>query len=174
MRIHIEWLVFCAPTPRRSWAYRTRGCRRRAWLLATLPVFTAGVAAQQHAPNEHELRSMYCVEVIRADIELQHHLISASDEAANNAATPELRQQWINTSSELLQELARLEATLYRLQTYMLPRIQTLDSSALVSAIRQGDADSQACSASCSDNALLNSVNACKNPAWLPSVAAAP
>jgi len=175
MRIHIEWISPGVPTSRRSYGYRTSRRACRAWLLALLPVFTAaGIAAQEYAPNERELRSMYCIEVIRAEIDLQHHLISVSDDAANGATTPELRQQWINTSSELLQGLAKLESTLYRLQVYLLPRIQALDSSALASAIRQGDSDSEACSVSCSDSALLDRVTACKNPTWLPSAAAGP
>lgn len=44
---------------------------------------------------------MYCVEVIRAEIDLQQHMISASVDAAGRATTPELRQQWIDTSAEL-------------------------------------------------------------------------
>ena len=70
---------------------------------------------------------MYCVEVLRVEIDLQRHLISASDAAAASAVTPDLRQQWIDTSAELLQGLAKLEVVRYRLQVYMLPRIRTLD-----------------------------------------------
>jgi hypothetical protein len=113
-------------------------------VLSTLSVFGTGVAAQQPVPGADEMHSMYCVEVIRAEIDLQHHMISASDDAAGNAVTPQLRQQWIDTSSELLQGLARLELLRYRLQSYMLPRMQALDAFALAAAIRQGDADFEA------------------------------
>jgi hypothetical protein len=119
-------------------------------------------------------------------------LISASDAAAASAITPELRQQWIDTSAELLQGLAKLEVVRYRLQTYMLPRISALDSFALATAMRQGDADFQAtrvvadrcaadcastqttnqqpvvCSDSCGDSATLTRVSACDKPTWLP------
>ncbi len=163
----------------------------RALLLSALSV-TAGAAAQPQAPSEDELRSMYCVEVIRAEIELQRHLISASDAAASSATTPALRQQWIDTTAELLQGLAKLEAVRYRLQAYMLPRIAALDSFALAAAMRQGDGDLQesraaadrcaaectaslamnqqpvACSASCSDTALLRRIRGCEKPTWLP------
>jgi hypothetical protein len=163
----------------------------RSFLLSALSV-TAGVAAQPQAPSEDELRSMYCVEVIRAEIGLQRHLISASDAAAGSATTPALRQPWIDTSAELLQGLAKLEVVRYRLQAYMLPRIPALDSSALAAAMRQGDGDleesraaadrcaaectaSQAmnqqpvlCSASCSDAALLRRISDCEKPTWLP------
>jgi hypothetical protein len=161
-----------------------------ALLLSALSVST-GVAAQQQAPSGDELRSMYCVEVLRAEIDLQRHLISASDAAAASAITPELRQQWIDTSAELLQGLAKLEVVRYRLQAYMLPRIRALDSSALATAMRQGDSDFQdsrliadhcaaecnpgqtsnqqafVCSASCGDKALLSRVSACEKPTWL-------
>jgi hypothetical protein len=161
-----------------------------ALLLSALSI-SNGVCAQQQAPSNDELRSMYCVEVIREEIELQRHLISASDAAAAGAITPAVRQQWIDTSAELLQGLAKLEAARYRLQTYMLPRIPALDSFALATAMRQGNADFQqsktvadrcaadctsdqatnqqpvVCSASCGDKATLSRVSSCDKPTWL-------
>ena len=159
-------------------------------LWCALSALTTNAWAQQ-PPSENELRSIYCVEVVRAEIGLQHGLISASDEAASTATTPALRQQWIDTTAELLQGLAKLEGVLNRLQSYMLPRMHTLDAYALATAIRQGDTDveesraiadrcatvcnvlhamdeRQACSASCSDNVLLTRVSACLHPSWLP------
>jgi hypothetical protein len=161
-------------------------------LLVSAVSISTGVGAQQRAPSNDELRSMYCVEVLRAEIDLQRHLISASDAAAGGAITPALRQQWIDTSAELLQGLAKLEVVRYRLQTYMLPRISALDSFALATAMRQGDADFQesravadrcaadcasaqatnqqpvVCGASCGDRATLTRVSACDKPTWLP------
>ncbi len=134
---------------------------------------------------------MYCVEVIRAEIELQRHLISAADAAAA-AASPDTRQQWIATSAELLQGLAALESVRYRLQVYMLPRIPELDSLALATAVRQGDNDFQEsrvvadrcavecdpqrspgaeplrCTASCGSQGVIGRISACQNPVWLP------
>ena len=164
----------------------------RATLLSSFLSVTAAVAAQQQPPSSDELRSMYCVEVIRAEIDLQHHLISASDAAAASATTPELRQQWLDTSVELLQGLTKLEAVRYRLQIYMLPRIPALDSFALATAMRQGNADFEesravadrcavecnapqaanqqppVCSLSCGDKTSLSRVSACDKPTWLP------
>jgi hypothetical protein len=144
---------------------------RAALLLSALSLTTA-IAAQQQQPSDDELHSMYCVEVIRAEIDLQHHLISASDAAAASAITPALRQQWIDTSVELNQGLARLEIVRYRLQVYMLPKIPALDSYALATAMRQGDADFQEsraaadrCAVECSP---LNRVSVCDKPTWLP------
>jgi len=163
-----------------------------AALLLSVSWVTAAVAAQQQPPSDDELRSMYCVEVLRAEIDLQHHLISASDAAAASAITPELRQQWIDTSVELLQGLKKLEVARYRLQVYMLPRIPALDSFALATAMRQGNADFEesravadrctvecnspqpanqqppVCSISCGDKTSLSRVSACDKPTWLP------
>lgn len=138
-----------------------RGHLLRAALLL-LSAFSASteVAAQQ-PPSKDELRSVYCVEVLRAEIALQRHLISASDAAAVSATAPALRQQWIDTSAELLQGLTNLEVVRYRLQAYMLPRIPALDSFALAAAMRQGAADFQG-SRTVDDQ--------CERPTWLPPV----
>jgi hypothetical protein len=126
-------------------------------LSCALAALTSGVTAQQQAPSNEELRSMYCVEMLRAEIDLQRHMISASVDAAGRASTPEQRQQWLDTSAELIQGLAKLEGVMYRFQSHMLPRIQALDSYALAKAIRQGDTDSEA----------VASVGDCENPTWL-------
>jgi hypothetical protein len=125
-------------------------------LVLVLSVLNTGVAAQQHTPSQEELRSMYCVEVIRAEISLQQHMISASVDAAGRASTPELRQQWIDTGAELIQGLARLERVLYRFQVHMLPRLQTLDSLALAEAIREANTESD-----------VGRTTECENPTWL-------
>jgi hypothetical protein len=133
-----------------------------AVLLAGLSILPGRALAQQ-APSEQELRSMYCAEVLRSEITVQQHMISASSEAAG-VGEPALRAQWIETSAELLQRLAKLERALHRLQLYMLPRIPALDSYPLASAIRQGNADVQDSSG---NDALLRRVRDCENPTWL-------
>ena len=95
---------------------------------------------------------------------MQHQTISASSEAAG-VGPPELREQWTETSAELLQGLAKLEGALYRLQLYMLPRIQTIDSLALAIPIRQANADVQE---SRNNDTLLMRMRACESPTWLP------
>lgn len=163
-----------------------------AVLLATLSALADSAGAQQRVPSDDELHSMYCVEVIRAEITLQQHLVSASSEAAGTAQ-PESRQQWIATSAELLQHLARLQDVLHQLQAYMLPRIPTIDSLALASEIRHAEADiedsranSDTCTGECgqparaaypqqggadssswSHAALLIRVQGCENPDWI-------
>ena len=163
----------------------------RAVLLAGLCALAGNAMAQQRVPNDDELHSMYCVEVIRAEITLQQHLVSASNEAAGTAQ-PESREQWIATSAELLQQLAKLQEVLHQLQAYMLPRIPAIDSLALASEIRHAEADiedsrttSDTCVGECgeparaaspqqprADNAswshaaVLIRVRGCENPTW--------
>ncbi|HVN46558.1 MAG TPA: hypothetical protein VMT66_15120 [Steroidobacteraceae bacterium] len=138
-------------------------------LLPLLWSFTGEALAQAQPPGAQppsgdELHSMYCVEVLRAEIALQQHMISAATEAAGAAPSP-LREHWIDTSMELLRRLAQLEGTVYRLQLYMLPRIPGVDSLALAAAIRQANADIQE---SWRSETLLSRAAACENPPWLP------
>lgn len=135
-----------------------------AALLSALSAFTGSATAQPRVPSADELHSMYCVEVLRTEITLQHHMISELSEAAG-MAQPALREQWIDTSAELLRRLAELEGALHRLQIYMLPRIPTIDSLALASAIRQANTDVQE---SWNNDALLSRVARCENPTWVP------
>ena len=145
------------------WTTARRSPALSAWLLSLLSAFTGYAPAQARPPSGDELHSMYCVEVLRAEIKLQQHLISASSEAAG-LAPPQSREQWINTSAELLGRLVQLEGALQRLQLFMLPRIPTIDSIALATAIRQAAADVQE---SWTSEPLLSRAGACENPAWL-------
>jgi hypothetical protein len=133
--------------------------------MAGLAACPGTATAQLRAPSDVERRSMYCVEVLRTEIALQHHMISASSEAAG-MAEPETRAQWIDTSAELIARLSKLEAALHRLQAYMLPRTRAVDSLVLASAIRQANVDVEE---SWSNDALLGRVRACENPTWLGS-----
>jgi hypothetical protein len=137
---------------------------RAALLLCALFAFDGSAAAQPRAPSDAESQAVYCAEVLRTEITLQHHMISASSEAAG-MAQPELRAQWIDTSAELLRRLEKLEAAHRRLQAWLLPRIRAIDSLALASTIRQADTDSQG---SWSDEALVSRFRACEDPTWVP------
>jgi hypothetical protein len=145
------------------WITRRSSVVCRAVLLSVMCTFTCSATAQPQTPSDAELHSMYCAEVLRTEIRLQQHMISASSEAAG-VGQPELREQWTATSAELLQGLTKLEGALYRLQLYMLPRIRTLDSRALASAIRQANADVQE---SRSNDAPLSRMRACESPTWV-------
>ena len=137
-----------------------------AWgvvLATSLAAFPGGATAQLRAPSDEEVHAIYCVEVLKAEIRLQQHLISAASEAAA-IAEPQSRPEWTDTSAELLQQLAKLEGVLRRLQFYMLPRIPTIDPLALASVIRQANADLQE---SWSDEGLSGRVRACEDPTWL-------
>lgn len=106
---------------------------------------------------------MYCVEVLRTEIALQQHMISAASEAAG-VGEPAMREQWLDTSAELLQRLAKLERAFDWLRVFMLPRIRTLDSYPLASAIRQANADA---GDTMGNDALMRRVRDCENPTWL-------
>jgi hypothetical protein len=136
----------------------------KAWSLAILLALTGEASAQSRAPSDEEMRSMYCVEVLRTEITLQQHMIAASSEAAGAAAEPQLREQWIDTSAELLQHLQALESSLHRLQLYLLPRIPGIDSLALAAAIRQANAE---VGVSSGNDALLDRARGCENPTWI-------
>lgn len=183
--------MICTRAPRLGRCVRTHPLRALfcSCVLCTLAPLAV---AQQKPPGDGELRSMYCVSVIQAEIGLQQHMISAADEAASNASGSAERQRWYTTSAELRAHLEKLKGVLGRLQAYMLPRIGALDAYALRTAIRQGDEEFelsrtiadrcavvcstqrvaenelQACNAGCSDNALLSRVSACDDPTWLP------
>ena len=138
------------------------------WRLACGVVLVAGLlpggaTAQVRQPSDEEAHSIYCVEVLRAEIRLQQHLISAASEAAG-LAEPQSRAQWTETSAELLQQLTKLEGALNRLQVYLLPRLPAIDSLALASVIRQASVDLEG---SWSDEELSGRVRACEDPAWL-------
>jgi len=107
---------------------------------------------------------MYCVELLRSEIKLQQHLISASSEAAGVSPAAS-RERWIDTSTELVRRLVQLEGLRQRLQLYMLPRIPDIDSIALAAAIRQANADVQQ---PWDSDPLLTRAGACENPSWLP------
>jgi hypothetical protein len=127
-----------------------------AVVLAALLSVSAGQArGQSRVPNEEELHSMYCVEVLRTQIALQQHMISTLSEAAG-VAPSQSRQQWLDTSAELFGQLEKLQGALYRLQAYMLPRIAAIDAAALAAAVRQASAE-----------VPLTEVSACENPSWV-------
>jgi len=163
-------------------ALMTAGIRPRARRLMAaacgllLMWESSGDMLAQQLPSADELRSMYCIEVLRAEIGLQRRMISASDVAAGGATSLAQRQEWIDTSAELLHGLQRLELLRYRLQSYMLPRIAALDSFSLADALRRGAADFQAsstvadldCGMSCGGKASLDRVSGCDKPSWLP------
>jgi hypothetical protein len=119
--------------------------------------------AVQSAGTASTERGGAALEVLRTEITLQQHMISASSEAAG-VGEPAMREQWIDTSAELLQRLAKLERAFDRLRVFMLPRIRTLDSYPLASAIRQANADA---GDTTGNDALMRRVRDCENPTWL-------
>jgi len=161
-----------------------------ALFAACLAVFSPAAVAQQAVPTDVELRSAYCLSVIKGDIDLQHKMIAQVDAGLKNAPTPELQQQATKVNAELREGLTKFEAVLNRLQLYLLPRMGSRDPIALTAAMKRGEVDVQevmamaercsarcdplpgnqpaACNASCIDNDLVMRVQACTTPTWLP------
>lgn len=160
-------------------------------LAACLTAFAVTTDAQQQAvPTDTELRSAYCMSVIKAEVGVYQRGAAKADAAVKNASTPEQQQWAAKISAEAHEELTKLEAALDRLQLYLLPRLQARDPVALAAAMKRGDADFQglmtmgercptkcggpqddkwrACMNSCLDKDLQARVRACDTPTWLP------
>ena len=157
---------------------------------ACLAAFSTAAAAQETVPSDAELRSAYCMSVIKADIGLAQQFIAQQDAGSRSATTPEQRQQATNTVAVLREWLTKLNAVLTRLQLYLVPRMGALDPIALTAAMKRGEADVQeviaatdrcsakclplpgdqpaACNASCIGKDLMTRVSACTAPTWLP------
>ena len=146
------------------WTTERRPLECAAVLVAALSALTGDATAQARAPSVDELQSMYWTEVLRTEITLQRHMISASNEAAG-MAQPDARGQWIDTSAELLRQLSKLEHALHRLQVYLLPRIHAVDPLALAATIRQAHGD---VSEPAGSDAQLTRIRMCEDPTWLP------
>jgi hypothetical protein len=157
---------------------------------ASLAALSTAAAAQDAVPTDIELRSAYCLSVIKADIDLEHKMIAQTDALVKSAPTPELQQRLLKSSAPLHEALTKLEAVLNRLQLYLMPRMGARDPIALTAAMKRGGADFQegqamaercsakcanlpgdepaACVNSCVDNDLVARLKACTTPTWLP------
>jgi hypothetical protein len=161
-----------------------------ALFAAYLSALSAAAVAQEVVPTDIELRSAYCVSVVKAEIAFLQREIGRVDAAAKNSPTPEMQQYAAKMSAEGHEAMPKLAAALNRLQLYLLPSMTTRDPVALMAAMKRGEADFQevgamtercsakcnalphdkwpSCYASCTDNDLLERVRACKTPTWLP------
>jgi len=168
------------------------------WCWSFLLFFALIAAAQDSIPTDSELRSAYCVPVLQWQIRESRSRLAESIEAEKKAVTPAFRQFLVSTIKDFQQDIAENESALKRLQSYLLPRLQHLDPTALMLASNRGDADRQQlqatitrcldqcgisltqptpmddeqkeCNKSClnSDTELVTRLRACRNPSWLP------
>jgi hypothetical protein len=150
--------------------------RIRWWGLVIAPLTAVGLAQSDSLPSDGELRSAYCIPVLKWQI-TQAKSIAAVANAADGPRN----------------DLPQLESALNRLQLYLLPRIAYRDPVSLMGAQKRGEADTQelesmtqrcsarclgadkgnheqqgACWNSCADSGLIDRMRACRNPSWLP------
>jgi hypothetical protein len=174
------------------------------WLQASILgvlSFSTAALAQNPLPTDTELRAAYCVRVLQIDVTNLHSLSTQlADMAAHiQDVPPDLRQQAFQTLQEskrdLSQKIVERESALNRVQLFILPRMNYLDATALLAAIRRAESDRQesdavsskcsrqctepkagkttadgiaSCLRSCMGSDLQSRLEACRNPAWLP------
>jgi len=159
---------------------------RPHWLWLALFLACVGPASAQLAvPTDNELRTAYCIPVVKAQIEIENQAIAMA-EGQRQSPTPEA-QNLVKEIPAMREDLAKRQTALDRLQLYLLPKMQALDPIALTAAMHRGDADvlelkasAQRCAAKCTSapdwNACISQCNpdlsarvkACANPTWLP------
>ena len=165
---------------------------RSAAIALVLCTFATIAAAQRAEPSDNELQSQYCLSVLNAQIDwTQKGLTGAAASAKNLPPAPPTLQLWVaKQRAETAQSLTKLESARNRLQSYLVPRYATVDTTAMVAAMNRGTADwqnfiamsnrcglkcvsvpheqMQACLTACTDAALIARIQACANPTWLP------
>jgi hypothetical protein len=169
---------------------------RSMWRCLFLLCFAQVAVAQDSIPTDAELRSAYCVPVLQWFIRENRSELANFMEEQKNAVTPEYRQILTKKIDELQQDVAVYESALNRLQSYLLPRIQHLDPTALMLASNRGNADRQQlssmidrcyercgislgvplddkkkeCIVACQDTLkdVAARLQPCRNPSWLP------
>lgn len=152
-------------------------------ILFTVLAATSTTAQQDLAPSDADLRTAYCTPILKWQIGMIRQMASSSVNP-----TP-LLQQWVDEARQLLPQL---QATLNRLEEYLIPRTMSLKTSSLVIESMRAEADiqqfelqSDRCSAqcfgpgkgdaarqrscwdTCVDSRLDERIGACRNASWL-------
>ena len=158
-----------------------------ALLSAILTLLAPTAFAQQHfegdqsldegklqtKPSDSDLRSAYCVAVLKGQIPWvrDQQVVAKVDGAAADASTPALQQANAKVRTEAHVRLERLLAAQARMAAYLSPRINTLDSAALLLAMDRGEADWREFQTHAKgahpDAGLGSRIKACANPNWL-------
>jgi hypothetical protein len=154
----------------------------------------ACVAGAQAVPTDNELRSAYCLGVLRAEIGTLQNALAQAESSGKSAPPPpaEVQEYAAKFQADSRERLAGLQTAYNRLMAYMMPKLSALDSSALMGATSRAHADWQefmeqpnrciakcdpskmpkedarACFSKCADNDLITRVKACETPTWLP------
>jgi hypothetical protein len=119
-------------------------------------MFTISSQAKE-LPNETDLQAAYCSSIIKSMITTLTPLASVSQDYAS--------KQMVN------KELSKLNDNLQRIQSYINPRLNSLDSTSILAAVKRGEEDnvraghdSQNCYNSCKKDksCLLNCIDTSK------------
>ena len=89
--------------------------------IATLMAAIACPAFAQVLPNDTDLKAAFCVGVLKTNSPID----------PTKATTPEIARHETETN-------AKLSATLHRLQSYLMPRMQFIDQTSILFAIAEG------------------------------------
>jgi hypothetical protein len=153
-------------------------------VLAITSTHAQDASPSDPSPNDADVHTAYCVPVLKWQIGMIRQM-------ARSAANPApLLHQWVEDARALLPQL---QALLDRFEAYLVPRTMNLDTSLLVEAsmraesdIQQFDLQSDRCSAqclgpdkgdvagqrscwdACVDHGVIERIDACRSPSWLP------
>ena len=138
------------------------------------------------APTDVELHTAYCIPIVEWELKGLFGF-TLKDKPSDDPTTIKFNQAW-------REEKAHLESVLDRMQSYLNPKIRSLDSTALALAAKRAAADMEAsndvsnqcialckseaddkvkaCNINCTNNHPGKSTNdridACLDPTWLP------
>jgi hypothetical protein len=162
-------------------------------LAAASLIFTRASAQNFVEPTDAELRSVYCLKMLRSQLEMAKPVLAQRDAAIQSAQTPEAKDFQTKLALDTRKSVAEIERAVDRLQAYLLPRFMSRDPVAMIAAQKRADADwhalweasgrclnecppptsaddpkTRACLQSCDRPEIREQLNACKNPSWLP------
>jgi len=160
-------------------------------LLAT----TASAQLRFQTPTDNELHSSYCQAVLKAQIDWIQPELAKADAYANTEqkapSSPERQPFTPKQRTEMHELLAKLQSAQDRINAYLIPRLASLEPTAMLAALRRAEMDWRefqamrdrcgkkcnaiaaadqigACWTSCADQALIARIEACAEPNWLP------
>ena len=111
---------------------------RKTFIILSLVFLHAHAVAQRFPPSAVDLRASYCVGLLK-------NMVSVLQPFRNDTYIPS------DLKKSTLEVLARTENNLSRLQGYLLPRLNFLDTTGLMSAANQFSVDNRQ-HKECTDN----------------------
>ena len=158
-------------------------------------------SAQRPLPSDTELHAAYCMQILQNDLADLDSFRAKLDAAVAgiNDVPPNLRQQVLQAlqqnKRDLQQKIVERQSALNRVELFILPRTQYLQSTILLAATRRAEFDLQksdamgdncsrqcaqltndepttdqgACLSSCTGGDLESRFEECRKPTWLPS-----